>query len=211
MSIVIAAKQGRKTMNMKLNYFQELVGSMNFQEDIPKDERRKLLKAGKIISLRRSEFFLQAGEIPERMGYIISGLLRLYYIDESGAEINKHFCLENTLAVSYGAFLRREESIIYIQALEDTKLFVIDYEMYVELLNSHICWQKVARKLAEVIFILGQKREHELLLNDAQERYLHFLDDYPNLVNRINQYHIASYIGITPESLSRIRTNLKQN
>jgi len=143
-------------------------------------------------------FFLKAGEIPDRLGFNISGLLRLYYIDYSGKEINKHFCLENTVVVAYGPFLRREESEIYIQALEDTKLFVIDYKTYNDLLNSHICWQTIARKMAEIIFILGQKRESEFLLIDAQERYLQFLHDYPNLVKRINQYHIASYFRHHP-------------
>ena len=196
---------------MKSNYLQQLVDSMNFPAGVPREELRKLFKLKKIIHLKKDEFFLQAGEIPVRLGYNISGLLRLYYIDDSGKEINKHFCLENTVAVAYGPFLRREESEIYIQALEDTKLLVIDYKTYNDLLNSHVCWQTVARKMAEFIFILGQKRESEFLLIDAQERYLQFLHDYPNLVNRISQYHIASYLGITPESLSRIRKNLKQN
>ena len=196
-------------MIMKSNYFQELVDSMNFSADIPREELRKLLRRKKIMYIKKNDYFLQAGEVPKRLGYNISGLLRLFYIDNSGIEINKHFCQEKTLAVSYGAFLRREESIIYIQALEDTKLLVIDYKTYDDLLNGHICWQKVARKLAEMLFVLEQKRESELLLNDAQERYIQFLHDYPNLINRLNQYHIASYLGITPESLSRIRANLK--
>jgi CRP-like cAMP-binding protein len=196
---------------MKTNYFQELIDSMNFSAGIPREELRKLFKRKKIICLKKDEYFLQAGEIPERLGYNISGLLRLFYIDDSGNEINKHFVIEKTLAVAYNFFLRREESNIYIQALEDTKLLVIDYKTYNDLLNSHICWQKVARKMAEMLFILGQKRESDFLLIDAQERYLKFLQDYPNLVNRISQYHIASYLGITPESLSRIRTNLKQS
>ncbi len=196
---------------MKTNYLQELAESMNFTAEIPREELRRLFRRKKIIRLKKDEYFLNAGEIPNRIGFNISGLLRLFYIDEDGNEINKHFCTENTLAIAYKPFLRREESEIYIQALEDTKLFVIDYKTYDDLLNSHICWQKVARKLAEIILMLGQKKESELLLNDAQERYLQFLKDYPNLVNRISQYHIASYLGITPESLSRIRTNLKQS
>jgi CRP-like cAMP-binding protein len=196
---------------MKSNYLQQLADSMNFPTDIPREELRKLFKHKKIVYLKKDEFFLKAGEIPDRLGYNISGLLRLFYLDDSGKEINKHFCLENTVAVAYGPFLRREESEIYIQALEDTKLLVIDYKTYDDLLNSHICWQTVARKMAEIIFIIGQKRESGFLLIDAQERYLQFLRDYPDLVNRISQYHIASYLGITPESLSRIRTNLKQS
>jgi CRP-like cAMP-binding protein len=196
---------------MKSNYLHDLAASMNFAKGIPREELRKLFKRKKIIYLKKDEYFLRAGEIPERLGFNISGLLRLFYIDDSGKEINKHFCLESTVAVAYKPFIRREESEIYIQALEDTKLLVIDYNTYNDLLNCHICWQTIARKMAEIIFILGQKRESELLLIDAQERYSQFLRDYPNLVNRISQYHIASYLGITPESLSRIRANLKQS
>ena len=74
---------------MKTNYFQELVDSMNFPAEIPKEELRKLFKRKKIIFLKKDEFFLQAGEIPDRLGYNISGLLRLFYINDSGNEIIK--------------------------------------------------------------------------------------------------------------------------
>lgn len=198
-------------MITKSNYLQELTDSMNFSAEIPREELRKFLKLKRVIRLKKDEFFLRADEIPERLGYNVSGLLRLYYIDEEGKEINKHFCLENTVAVAYRPFLRRERSEIFIQALEDTKLLLIDYKTYNDLLNNHICWQTIARKMAELIFMLGQKRESELLLINAQERYVQFLKDYPNLVTRISQYHIASYLGITPESLSRIRKNFKQS
>ena len=194
---------------MESDYLHDLVSSMDFTKGIPREELRNLFRRKKIVYLKKDEYFLRAGEIPGRLGFNISGLLRLFYIDDSGKEINKHFCLEKTVVVAYKPFIRREESEIYIQALEDTKLLIIEYKTYNELLNSHICWQTIARKMAELIFILGQKRESELLLIDARERYRQFLVDYPNLVNRINQYHIASYLGITPESLSRIRANLK--
>ncbi|MBN2039350.1 MAG: Crp/Fnr family transcriptional regulator [Spirochaetes bacterium] len=196
---------------MESNYLENLAHSMNFYKGIPREELRKLFKHKKIIYLKKGEYFLQAGEIPDRIAFNISGLCRLFYIDESGKEVNKHFCPEYSVVVAYKPFIRREESDIYIQALEDTKLFVIDYKTYDDLLNSHICWQTFARKMAELIFILYQKRESQLLLVDAQERYLQFRHDYPNLVNRISQYHIASFLGITPESLSRIRANLKQS
>lgn len=196
-------------MTAKPNYLSKLVDTMNFAADIPKEERRRLLKRKKIVTLERGEYFLMAGDVPQYIGFVISGLLRLFYIDNDGVEINKHFCVENTLAISYSAFLQREESKFYVQALEDAKLLVIDHETYTDLLNGHICWQIVARKLAQMLFILKEKREFEFLLNNAQQRYLQFLKDYPNLENRLSQYHIASYLGITPESLSRIRSSLK--
>jgi len=184
---------------------------MNFAAGIPQEELDKLLKRLKSVTIKKDEYFLRAGEIPQRIGFNVSGLLRLFYIESNGTEFIKHFCMENTSVISYSAFLMREESKLYIQAIEDTKLLTIDYETYREILDSHVCWQMVARKFAEMLYILKEKREYELLINSALERYLQFLEDYPNLENRLNNYHIASYLGITPESLSRIRTNLKKN
>ena len=195
---------------MKSNYLTELVDTMDFAADIPRAELRRLLKRKKTIAIKKGEYFLMAGDVPEYIGFVISGLLRLFYIDNNGVEINKHFCVENTLAISYSAFLQRQESRFYIQALEDTRLLIIDHETYRHLLDGHVCWQIVARKLAEMLFILKEKREWEFLLQDAQERYLQFLEDYPDLEQRLSQYHIASYLGITPESLSRIRSGLRQ-
>lgn len=192
------------------NYLNRLAGTMNFPATIPREELRRLLKRKRTITLAKSEYFLMAGDVPEYIGFVRSGLLRLFHIDMNGVEANKHFCVENTLAISYSAFLLREESKFYIQALEDTRLLAIDHQTYLDLLNSHICWQIVARKLAEMLFILKEKREWELLSNNAQERYVQFLQDYPDLERRLSQYHIASYVGITPESLSRIRASLRQ-
>jgi CRP-like cAMP-binding protein len=191
------------------NYLNTLADTMNFVAHIPKEELRRLLRRKKTITLAKNEYLLMAGDVPEYIGFVRSGLLRLFYIDMDGTEANKHFCVENTLAISYSAFLQRKESMFYIQALEDTKLAAIDYQTYIDLLDSHMCWQIVARKLAEMLFILKEKREFEFLLTDAQQRYLQFLKDYPGLEIRLSQYHIASYVGVTPESLSRIRSSLK--
>jgi CRP-like cAMP-binding protein len=188
------------------NYIDELADSLNITADIPQSELLKLQKFAKSASIKKGDYYLKAGEIPKNAGYITAGLMRLFYIDSNGNEINKHFCVENTLAISYSAFLLREESKLYIQALEDTEMVTIDYKIYCELLNSDIGWLKAAKKIADMLFILKEKRESELLLNNAQERYAQFIQDYPGLEKRISQYHIASYLGITPESLSRIRS-----
>jgi CRP-like cAMP-binding protein len=196
---------------MTSNYLSHLVDEMNFLGDIPEEELRKALKYTRAITVKKDDYFLRAGEVPRQIGYLKSGLMRLFYIDLNGLEVNKHFSLEDTLVISYSAFLQQTESKLFIQALEDSMLVTIDYEAYQELLDGHTCWQIAAKKLAEMVFILKEKREAELLLNDAQERYQQFLADYPDLEKRIAQYHIASYLGITPESLSRIRAILREN
>ncbi len=196
---------------MAMDYLHQLVESMNFPENIPAEEIGTVIQRRKTVRLNKNEFFLKAGEVPRHIGYVVTGLMRLYYINTDGGEITKHFCMENTLAISYSAFLLREESSFYIQALEDTELYVFDYDTYRDLLAGHVCWQSVAKKLSDMLFIIKEKREAELLLYNAQERYARFLKDYPNLEKRLNQYHIASYLGITPESLSRIRANFRES
>ena len=190
-------------------YVTRLADMMDLPGSIPREEWRRLFQRKKDIRLTKDEYFLMAGDVPEYIGFVRSGLLRLFYINSDGVEVNKHFCVAKTGAISYSAFLLREESKFYIQALEDTRLLAIDYQTYLDLLDGHVCWQIVARKLAQLLFILKEKREFEFLLHDARQRYLQFLHDYPGLENRLSQYHIASYVGITPESLSRIRASLK--
>ncbi|MEW6187479.1 MAG: Crp/Fnr family transcriptional regulator [Thermodesulfobacteriota bacterium] len=193
------------------NYLKTLGEAMNFGEGIPEEQWLILFKRAKEKHLKANEIFLMAGDIPHYIGYVVSGLLRLYYLDTEGKEVTKHFATENTFAISYSAFLQREESRFSIQALEDTSLLLFDYQTYIDMLKSHVCWQIFAKKLAELLFIIKEKREAELLMHDAQARYLCFLEDYPGLERRVNQYHIASYLNITAESLSRIRSHLKKN
>jgi CRP-like cAMP-binding protein len=129
----------------------------------------------------------------------------LYYRDARGTEWTKAFCLAGTVVAAYSALLRGEPSRLSIQALEPSTLLVADFDSYQTLTAEHPCWQIVNRKLAEGLFIKKEQRESELLLDDASTRYQNFLDEYPGLEARVKQYHIASYLGITPVSLSRIR------
>jgi len=195
---------------MKKDYVDIVSAKLEPIKDIPPEEAAKLIRLTKKINLKKDEFFLRAGEIPRNIGFNYSGLLRLYYIDNSGKDITKHFCTEGSAAVSYSSFILREPSRFSIQALEDSIVFTLSYENYLKLLASHVCWQNAARKLSEIILILKEKRESELLLLDAHERYRIFLADFPTLSNRIPQYYIASYLNIAPESLSRIKAVIRK-
>lgn len=194
---------------MTKNIIDKISENVDFFKGIPKNELIELIHRSKTQIINKDDYFLKEGDIPRRIGFVRSGILRLYYIDKTGKDVTKHFCPEHTLAISYSAFIQQQPSRFFIQALENTKLITIDKSSYDYLLNRNICWQITARKLAEMVFILKERREAELLLDDAQKRYLQFLTDYPNLINRIKHYYISSYLGVTPESLSRIRAQIK--
>jgi hypothetical protein len=89
--------------------------------------------------------------------------------------------------------------------LQETHLLVCNLASIVELFNQHHCWEKLGRILAEQLYIKKETREAEFLLDDAETRYFNFQKQYPGLEERIAQYHVASYLGITPVMLSRIR------
>jgi CRP-like cAMP-binding protein len=136
------------------------------------------------------------------------GLFRLYYTTPDGAEYNKNFCGQNEFVASYSSLLMNKPAYFSIQALMDGELLVVRFQDFEALCDRHACWEKLGRKISERMFISKEKRERELLMYSAEERYRQFLGQYKHLENRIPQYHIASYLGITPVALSRIRRRL---
>jgi CRP-like cAMP-binding protein len=189
----------------------QLIAILRSLINLPEDEAIKATNLFKIYTLERGHFFVRAGDVPKTIGFAISGILRLYYVDRDGNEYTKSFCAENSFVAAYSALLLQQPSRLFIQALEDTKLLIADYSAYQVLSENHACWQALNCKIAEFLFIKKEKRESALLLDDAKTRYLSFQEEYPGLETRIRQHHIASYLGITPVTLSRIRAQLKSH
>ncbi|MFZ0545551.1 MAG: Crp/Fnr family transcriptional regulator [Candidatus Promineifilaceae bacterium] len=190
--------------------YQQLTRFLHNLADIPDDEMDKAVDIFRPMALKKHSYFLRAGEIPKRVGFLTTGILRLFYIDQNGTESIKSFCVENNVIAAYRALLQNEPARFFIQALEDSSLLVAPYEAYQELLSGHICWQILDKKFIQAVYIRKEKREAELLLDDAETRYRNFLVEYPNLNKRIKQHYIASYLGMTPVTLSRIRSKLKK-
>lgn len=178
---------------------------------LPEVEVEKADRLFQPVVLQKGAFFQRAGEIPQKLGFVISGVLSLYYIDRQGDEWIKAFCIENHTVAAYSALLQQQPSRLFIQALETSSLLVAPYTEYQKLATEHPCWQVVNRKMAEALFMKKEQREAELLLDDAVTRYQQFRADYPGLEKRIKQHYIASYLGITPVSLSRIRAQMKRS
>ncbi len=160
-------------------------------------------------TVKKNDFFIKAGEKPEMVGFIISGLFRYFYIDKNGKEYTKYFAVENDFLISYSANLLGEDSKFYIEALEDSEILITRYKTFSELIESSASWDRVARKLIENQYIIKEKREYQFLFDDAETRYKYFLDDYPGMIDKVKHYHIASYLGISPVSLSRVRKKIK--
>ncbi|MDR0310676.1 MAG: Crp/Fnr family transcriptional regulator [Acidobacteriota bacterium] len=159
--------------------------------------------------IAKNDFFLKAGDDSKIAGFVVSGAFRYYYLDREGHEHTKNFALENNTVISYGAFLRNQPSMMYVQALEASEVLLYDFSHLRALAANDMGWLKMLLRITETSYLEKESRESELLFYDAQTRYLNFCRDFPDLERRLKQYHIASYLGIAPEVLSRIRANLK--
>jgi CRP-like cAMP-binding protein len=159
-------------------------------------------------SIDSGHFFVRAGDKPDSLCFVNAGLLRFYYQTESGKEFNKSFSAENEFAGNYSAYLTATGSRFSIQALEDSHLLVAGFAEITSLYARHPCWERFGRLMAEQLYIKKEQREAEFLLDDAETRYRNFLARHPGLEQRLTQYQIASYLGITPVALSRLRKKM---
>lgn len=180
-------------------------------EEIPDREKKRALELFFPQKLEKNSFFIKEGEISTKLAFNVRGLLRTYYIDIDGNEHTKFFCNENSFFSSYTSMIYGKQSDFYIQAIEDCVLLIAEYENFKELMDSNIFWLKLRARYYEKMIMYKEQREAGFVKENATERYLKFLSQYPNLIEKVNNAYIASYLGISPVSLSRIRRNLKIN
>lgn len=160
-------------------------------------------------SIKKGEDFIREGETGERLAFLQEGLLRSYYISPKGQEYNKHFFTAGSFVVPVTSLVTGQPSPVYIGALEDSNILVASYKDLEALYAEHLHLNILGRKLVEFGWIGKERRETQLIMLDATARYQAFLIEFPGLEQRIPQYQIASYLGITPVQLSRIRAQRK--
>lgn len=156
----------------------------------------------------RKTLLLQHGEICRFEAYIVKGCVKKYYIDQSGNEVILQFAVEDWWISDIGSFNEQKPSNLFIETLEDTELLIIDYESKEKLFQELPQLERVFRIMMQRAYSVLESRFYAAVSHSAESRYLDFIKTYPNILQRVPQQQIASYLGITPESLSRIKANL---
>ncbi|MCX2573942.1 Crp/Fnr family transcriptional regulator [Pedobacter sandarakinus] len=161
----------------------------------------------KIKKFEKNEIIQYTGDINKNGFFVLKGLLRAYSIDAKGKEHILQFAPENWL-ISDRNNMNNEASIFFIDAIENTEVIIMPNDFMEQAAMKVPCLQPMHTKLLNNSIRFMQKRINMLLSATAEERYLDFIKLYPNLTLRVPQWMIASYLGITPESLSRVRKEL---
>ncbi|MBW3466990.1 Crp/Fnr family transcriptional regulator [Arthrospiribacter ruber] len=189
-------------MEALINYLLQF-GNLNKQQiDFITSKSREL-------ALRKEDYFSEAGKIAKQVGFILDGILRVCYYSNKGEDITKYFIDENNFVVDLDSFENKIPSSRYVQAVTDCKLIVFPEYNWEEISYTIVGWESIVNKIIKKSLIQKLDRRSPLVSEDATTRYLGFIEKYPQLINRIPLSYLASYLGVTQSSLSRIRKNIR--
>ncbi len=176
--------------------------------DIPDSEIQRLIDLGKTKPIASGDYFIREGHKTYKLGFVEKGLFRNMYLTEKGEESTFAFAAENDFVYECKAIRTFEPAEYSIQAIENSVLLEVDYKTWVEPFKESVWWNKILLDLTALESSLKSNRERELVNFSGKERYACFLEKYSSIEHRIKQHVIASYLGITSVSLSRIRREM---
>jgi CRP-like cAMP-binding protein len=182
----------------------------NFNKKVALTEQEEALIKNHLIpkKLRKKQYLLQEDEVCKSYAFIEKGALRAYSVDDSGNEYIIQFGIEGWIVSDLYSFLTGEPATYNIDALEDSELVLISKTAHEELLQKLPKYETFTRLNITGAYIAMQKRLTSIISSPLEERYTNFTKAYPEIVQRVPQHMIASYMGLTPETLSRIRKRI---
>lgn len=161
------------------------------------------------IHLPKKSFLVEPNDYVAYEYFVLSGCLKAYYLDESGDKHIIQFAIEDWWISDFEAFFKNEPAQLYIEAIEDSVLLGLHRDTLEELYIRIPKFERFFRIKTTNAFVTLRARVLEILQKSTADRYLNFCKTYPNIEQRVTKHHIANYLGIQPESLSRIRKELQ--
>ncbi|MCC9168971.1 Crp/Fnr family transcriptional regulator [Pontibacter harenae] len=182
----------------------------HFKNYFPLDEKERVELSERFNErkIKRRGFILQQGDVCRHFTFVVSGCFKMYAVDQASKEHNLQFAAENDWITDLSSFYSEKTSSVYIEAIEPSVILQIKHADLLYLYTHFHKFDRNFRIIIEQKYIELQNRVLQSISSTAEERYLSFLEQYPNLANRLPNTQIASYLGITPEFLSKIRKAL---
>jgi len=168
-----------------------------------------IMSKAKTLDLHKDKYFSEAGKVPRHVGFIFEGVVRFCYYNNKGEEITHHFIEENNFVSDQQKFEAQVVASEYIQAVTDCKLLIFSKKDWNDIGNTIVGWDAITGLILKNCLLKTIERRSPLVSEDATTRYLSFIEHFPGLVNRVPLSYVASYLGITQQSLSRIRKNIR--
>ena len=167
--------------------------------------KEAITENSKIVSFKKNERLLSEGEKSDSIYFIISGAVRVFYLNKEGIETNTWFLFENELVISVFSFFTSQPSFEYIETLEDSVFIALKKDKLDWLYEHFVEFNIIGRRLTELYYIRNEAQANSLRMFSAKERYEQLVQAQPLILQRVSLSHISSYLGISRETLSRIR------
>lgn len=184
--------------------YTTLLNTLNQIAPLNPEEIKLIKHYFKPLSIKKGDFFLKSGDISRHVAFINKGLVR-YFVYKNDEESTFEFTRENEFIADYQSFTKHCSSIQNIQAIEDCELLIINFTDVQDFFRITEHGNLLGRMIVEHRFEVMVNQLLAIYMQNQEERYKSFISNYYDLTQRIPQYHIASYIGVKPQSLSRIR------
>lgn len=185
---------------------EQLTNYLKGSITVTDEELGEILSYFKPLSVEKNELLLIHGQTSKRTYFVGNGCLRIFFITEDGQEATRYLAFENNFATALGSFISNEPSLESIQALEPTELLYISHKDFYHLLESIPAWEKFYRNYLEKAYVHSANRLMSFLILDATERYKQLLDINPKIVQRLPNKIVATYLNISQETLSRLKS-----
>ncbi|WP_199118583.1 Crp/Fnr family transcriptional regulator [Pedobacter sp. ASV28] len=189
----------------KLTYYEQLFKVFSLMGPLSNSLQEAIMENSKMVEVPKKQKLLSEGQKSDSIYFIIKGGVRIFYLNKAGAETNTWFLFENELVISVYSFFTSQRSFEYIETLENCTLITLTKEKLDWLYQNFLEFNIIGRRLTELYYVRNEAQANSLRMFSAKERYQQLLNIQPQLLQRVSLGHIASYLGISAETLSRIR------
>ncbi|MBL7994367.1 Crp/Fnr family transcriptional regulator [bacterium] len=192
-------------------HIESLISYFDNHLTLTDEEKQAVRKSFSEKRVKRRQFILQEGDVCKLNTFVVEGCFRMYMLDGNGKEHNLQFAIENWWIGDIASFHSEEPSRLFIEAIENSIILQIKKEDQIRLFVEYPKFNRIFRVFTENALVSYQRRVLQNISSTAEERYIDFMNRYPDLFSRISNVQIASFLGITPEFLSIIRKKLSKS
>lgn len=188
----------------------QLYNNIREKINLSKQDFESFFKLTKSITINKDEFFINEGNITKYIAFVNSGILYSYSTNEKGNKQVIQISLENNWISDLYSFLSKTPSIFNVQAIETSEITLLSKDNFEKACDTIPAFDRFFRLLMQGAYVNSQRRISRIYADSAEERYLRLIQSEPKIIHRVPQHYIASYLGIKPQSLSRIRKKLSK-
>ena len=186
--------------------FESILNNISRYVDLSTDEVNLLTSIIQTTAVKKRQFIIQPGFICQHRNYIVKGAFRVYHLDQDGKEHTVSIGIEDWFVSDFYSYITQTPATLYAEALEDSIIFQMKYEDIEPLCARIHGLSEYFRKSTEKAFAFSRRRVISNISKSAESRYFEYIEKYPQIANRVPQYVLASYLGVTAEFLSKIRS-----